>query len=435
MSAATIHVGDSRAVLSTLPAESVHCAVTSPPYWGLRDYGVDGQIGLEETVDEWLRSLVAVFDQVHRVLRNDGTFWLNVGDAYTGTGNGGQGKSGQMATRSVAAARSAAAVARNNKSRTRTGGLRPKQRMFLPHRLVLALQDAGWWVRDEIVWHKPCPMPESCRDRTTVAHEFLFLLTKRPRYFYDQEAIREPVAGTAHPRGDGRVPRGWDTGPGDHKQKRGRYQPRSERTEAFGRGAGWRVKQVNAGDSFVGLMATRNRRSVWTIRPEPFSGAHFATFPTALVEPCVLAGTSAAGCCEACGAPLERVVRKGAPNLEHQRACGGDAAGAYAGRATKDFAAARAEDASAVKARILQGLRDRETVGWRPTCRCEGAAAAPCTVLDPFAGSGTTGVVAVRHQRRFVGVELNPNYAELARTRIAAVQPLLFARAAAGGGA
>ena len=414
----TIHVGDARSVLSTLPSESVHCAVTSPPYWSLRDYGVDGQIGLEETVDEWLRSLVAVFDQVHRVLRNDGTFWLNCGDAYAGSGTGGQGREGVMADRSVSCARANVTPALRQKPASRTGGLRPKQRMFLPHRLVLALQDAGWWVRDEIVWHKPCPMPESCRDRTTVAHEFLFLLTKRPRYFYDQEAIREPVAGTAHPRGDGRVPRGWDTGPGDHKQKRGRYAP----------------KQVNAGNSFGGLMATRNRRSVWTIRPEPFSGAHFATFPTALVEPCLLAGTSAAGCCEACGAPLERMVRKGAPNLEHQRACGGDAAGAYDGKATKDFAAARAEDASAVKARILQGLRDRETVGWRRTCKCPETGTVPCTVLDPFAGSGTTGVVAMRHQRQFVGVELNPSYAELARKRIAAVQPLLFARAAAGGG-
>jgi DNA modification methylase len=408
----TIHVGDARSVLSTMPSESVHCAVTSPPYWSLRDYGVDGQIGLEETVDEWIRSLVAVFDQVHRVLRNDGTFWLNCGDAYAGSygAQGRQGKTGQLAGRAACFERQ---IAAGHKS----------------------LQDAGWWVRDEIVWHKPCPMPEICRDRTTVAHEFLFLLTKRPRYFYDQEAIREPVAGTAHPRGDGRVPRGWDTGPGDHKQKRGRYQPKSDRTEAFGRGPGWRVKQVNAGSSFGGLMATRNKRSVWTIRPEPFSGAHFATFPTALVEPCVLAGTSAAGCCEACGAPLERIVRKGAPNLDHQRACGGDAAGAYDGKATKDFAAARAEDASAVKARILQGLRDRETVGWRRMCRCPETGTVPCTVLDPFAGSGTTGVVAMRHQRRFVGVELNPSYAELARKRIAAVQPLLFARAAAGGGA
>lgn len=421
MTAATIHVGDARAVLGTLPTASVHCAVTSPPYWGLRDYGVDGQIGLEESIDEWLRSLVAVFDQVHRVLRDDGTFWLNVGDAYAGNGSGGQGTAGMMSDRRIVGDRAAAA-----KQRVRGGGLRPKQRMFLPHRLVLAMQDAGWWVRDEIVWHKPCPMPESCRDRTTAAHEFLFLLTKRPRYFYDQEAIREPVAGNwQRPRG--RVPSGWDTSGSDHHQRTGRYrgQPRAERSEAFGRGRGWRENDVSP--------ATRNRRSVWTVRPEPFAGAHFATFPTALVEPCILAGTSAAGCCEACGAPLERQVRKGAPNLEHQRACGGDASGAYGGKATKDFASARAEDASAVKARILQGLRERETIGWRRTCKCDGSSRVQCTVLDPFAGSGTTGVVAVRHQRRFVGVELNPSYAELARTRIAAVQPLLFARAAAGG--
>jgi DNA modification methylase len=421
MSISTVHIGDSATVLRTLPAASVHCCVTSPPYFGLRDYGVDGQIGLEESIDEWLRALVSVFDQVHRVLRDDGTFWLNIGDAYAGSygAQGRQGKTGQLAGRAACFERQ---IAAGHQARRRTGsparsGLQPKQRMLLPHRLAIALQEAGWWLRDEIVWHKPCPMPESCRDRTTGAHEFLFLLTKRPRYFYDQEAIREPVAGTAHPRGDGRVPRGWDTGPGDHKTKRGRYQP----------------KQVNAGDSFGGLVSTRNKRSVWLIRPEPFAGSHFATFPTRLVEPCVLAGTSAAGCCASCGSPLERIVRKGKANLEHQRACGGDAAGGYQGQATKDFAAARAEDASAVKARILQGLRDRETIGWRRTCGCPGDAIAPCTVLDPFAGSGTTGVVAVRHRRRFVGVELNPNYAELARKRIGAEQPLIFARAAAGG--
>lgn len=413
----TILVGDALTVLRTIPSGSVHCCITSPPYWSLRDYGVDGQIGLEETVDEWIRALVAVFDQVHRVLRRDGTLWLNVGDAYAGSGAGGQGKSGQMATRSIASARAAAAVARGNKPATRTGGLRPKQRMFLPHRLVLALQEAGWWVRDEIVWHKRAPMPESCRDRCTMAHEFVFLLSKRPRYFYDQEAIREPVAGTAHQRGDGRTPRGWDTGPGGHKQKRGRYTP----------------KQVTAGDAFGGLMATRNKRSVWTIRPEPFREAHFATFPTALVEPAVLAGTSAAGCCSICGAPMHRVVRKGAANLDHQRACGGDADGIYRGQATKDFAAAGAEDASAVKARILQGLRERVTVGWKRTCIHEGDLV-PCVVLDPFCGSGTTGVVARRHGRDFLGIELNPDYADLARRRISREEPLLFSRAADGGG-
>lgn len=415
---ATIHVGDSLAVLRTLPDASVQCCVTSPPYWSLRDYGVAGQIGLEPTMADWLVQLVAVFAEVRRVLRPDGTLWLNVGDAYVGTGSGAQGAGGEMADRSVAGAR--------RKGGGRGAGLAPKQRMGLPHRLVFALQDAGWWWRDEVVWHKRAPMPESCRDRCTMSHELLFLLTPRPAYFFDQEAIRESVTGEAHPRGDGRVPTGWDTGLGAHQGKVGRYKHR--------RGAR-APKQVNAGRAFGSLQTTRNKRSVWTLTSEPFREAHFATFPTALVEPCILAGTSADGCCSICGAPRKRVVRKGAPNLAHQRACGGDAAGAYHREATKDYAGARAENAAAVKARILAGLRDRETVAWEPTCRrgCAGGESVPCAVLDPFAGSGTTGVVAVRHGRQFVGIELNRDYAEMARRRIGAAAPL-FVRAKVAGG-
>lgn len=431
---ATIYVGDALAVLRTLPDASVQCCVTSPPYWSLRDYGVDGQIGLEASVDDWIRVLVAVFSEVHRVLRDDGTFWLNLGDAYVGSGTGAQGATGQMADRSIVAARRQRQgkheyVGHDRPPRGRRAGeLLPKQRLFLPHRLVLALQAAGWWARDEIVWHKRAPMPESCRDRTTLAHEFLFLLTKRRNYFYDQEAIREPVAGTAHPRNDGRVPRGWDTGEGSHHGKVGRYK--------HNRGAR-RPKAVGAGDAFGGLRATRNKRSVWTLTSEPFREAHFATFPTRLVDPCVLAGTSAEGCCSACGAPRRRVVVRGAANLAHQRACGGDTNGEYHGQAQKQFELAGAENASAVKARILAGMRERVTVGWSPTCKrgCPGGSVLPCTVLDPFAGSGTTGVVATRRGRHFIGIEINPEYAAMARKRIDKVAPLFVPPAVAGGGA
>ena len=400
---ATIHVGDALSVLRTLPTASVQCCITSPPYWGLRDYGVAGQIGLEPTMADWLVQLVAVFAEVRRVLRPDGTLWLNVGDAYVGTGSGGQGTSGQMADRSVSDAR--------RKGGGRGAGLSPKQRIGLPHRLVFALQDAGWWWRDEIVWHKRSPMPESCRDRCTMSHELLFMLAPRPKYFFDAEAIRDQVTGDAHPRrGDVRIPRGWDTGPGAHHARRGRYQPKS----------------VTMDDALTDLVTTRNRRSVWTLSSEPMREAHFATFPTALVEPCILAGSSADGCCASCGAPRRRIVQKGKPNLAHQRACGGDADGGYQRDATKDYAGARAEDAAAVKARILAGLRDRETVGWASTCKksCVGGETVPCTVLDPFAGSGTTGVVAVRRGRSFVGIELNPVYAAMARRRITREAPL-----------
>lgn len=434
---AVVHVGDALAVLRTLPDASVQCCVTSPPYWSLRDYGVDGQIGLEASIDDWVRVLVAVFTEVRRVLRDDGTLWLNVGDAYVTHPPGNSEAKGARNERLANGRGDSQAVQRKklhgrkcstSPSRAGFGGLARKQRMGLPHRLVFALQAAGWWWRDEVVWSKRAPMPESCRDRTTLSHEFLFLLTKRPRYFFDQEAIREPVAGTAHPRNDGRVPSGWDTGEGDHQGKVGRYK--------HGRRAR-RPKGVGAVDAFGGLRATRNKRSVWTLTSEPFREAHFATFPTALVEPCVLAGTSSDGCCSICGAPRRRLVRKGEPDLAHQIRCGSDANGEYHGQATKLFAAARAENASEVKVRILAGMRERVTVGWAPTCKraCPGGATVPCTVLDPFAGSGTTGVVATRRGRNFVGIDLNPEYAAMARQRIDKVAPLFVPRAAAGSGA
>jgi site-specific DNA-methyltransferase (adenine-specific) len=409
VTSAVVHVGDALQVLRTLPDASVHCCITSPPYWGLRDYGVAGQIGLEATVDDWLLQLVAVFAEVRRVLRKDGTLWLNVGDAYAGQGGGSDGHHGGLRRW------------RDGGRTTSKPGLARKQRLFLPHRLVMALQASGWWARDELVWHKRCPMPESARDRSTMAHEFVFLLSKRPSYFFDQEAWKEPVNGTAHPRGDGRVPRGLGTGPGGHRELRGRYEPKTQ----------------SAGMAFGGMVTHRNRRSVWTLGPEPFAGAHFATFPTALVDPMVLAGTSEGGACGACGAPRRRLVRKGAAQLEHRRACGGDANGEYHGAATKDFAAAGAENASVVKARILAGMCERHTVGWARTCKptCAGGDVVPCVVLDPFAGAGTTGVVSVRRGRSFVGIELSPEYAAMARRRINAEAPLFVQARAAGGGA
>jgi DNA modification methylase len=423
---ATIHVGDSLAVLRTLPDASVQSCVTSPPYWNLRDYGVDGQIGLEASVDDWVRVLVAVFTEVRRVLRDDGTLWLNVGDAYVTHPPGNAAAKGARNERLANGRGDNPAVQRKklhgrkystNPTRAGFGGLARKQRLGLPHRLVFALQAAGWWWRDEIVWGKRSPMPESTRDRSTQAHEFLFLLTKRARYFFDQDGWKEPVTGGAHMR----VPRGWDTGSGSHRQKRGRYGPKSS----------------NAGDAFGDIVTRRNRRSVWMLSSEPFRDAHFATFPTKLVDPCLRAGTSVDGCCPTCGAPRRRIVRKGAVDLAHQRACGSDANGEYHGQATKLFAAARAENAAEVKARILAGMRERVTVGWAATCRptCAGGLPVPCTVLDPFAGSGTTGVVATARGCNFVGIDLSPEFAAIARRRIDKVAPLFVPPAVAGGGA
>ena len=276
--------------LARLPDESVHCVITSPPYWRLRDYGTDGQLGLEATPEEYVETMTGVFREVRRVLRSDGTLWLNMGDCYASGGYGArdperwpkQSRNDHM-----------------RHARAPSGGLKPKDLVGMPWRVAFALQADGWWLRADIIWAKPCPMPEAVKDRPTKAHEYLFLLAKSQRYFYDFEGIAQPSAS-----------------PGEERPGRCWIQP-----------------------------ATRNKRSVWTISnggKAAFPGAHFATFPTKLVEPCVLAGCPEGG-----------------------------------------------------------------------------------VVLDPFCGSGTTGVVALRADRRFVGIELNEQYVEMARRRIGDDAPLL----------
>lgn len=398
-----VHLGDVLDVLRALPEASIHCCVTSPPYWGLRDYGVPGQLGLEPTPEEHISTMVEVFREVRRVLRPDGTCWVNYGDCYaTGAGRvgdcpGGGAQGEAWKQKGV----------RTSPNRLPQSGLKPKDLVMMPARIALAMQADGWWLRSEIIWAKRNPMPESVTDRPTSAHEKVFLLAKGPRYFYDADAVREPA-------------------------EYGRRQWAS-REVAFGAAEGKRVKGNNAlGDN---PSAGRNLRNVWTIATEPFPEAHFATYPQALVRPCILAGTSEKGCCPGCGAPWRRVVSKGEPDLDWQRSCGGDAEGAYSGTATMDYAAARAQNPSEVKARILVGMCKRETTGWRSTCSCPPAEPVPCTVLDPFTGSGTTGVVAVRLGREFAGIELNPDYHRIATERIQAAKlgmPLRELRAGQG---
>jgi site-specific DNA-methyltransferase (cytosine-N4-specific) len=261
-----VYLGDAYDVLSALPAGLCQTAITSPPYWGLRDYGFSDQIGSEENVDDYVEALVTVFGELKRVLKEDGTFWLNLGDSYTSGG------------------RKRRAPDKKNPARAMSyrpptpDGLKPKDLVGIPWRVAMALQADGWYLRSEIIWHKPNPHPESVKDRPTRAHETIFLLSKNERYYYDYEAAKEPG--------------------------------------------------VNGN--------RRNRRSVWTVQTEPLSEAHFATFPTKLVEPCILAGS-----------------RRG------------------------DF------------------------------------------VIDPFFGSGTTGVVAALHGRNFIGIELKPEYIEIAQNRLA----------------
>lgn len=333
MTEARIVVGDAWSALASFPVRSVRTCVTSPPYFGLRDYGVDGQIGLEPTPDQYVSELVAVFREVRRVLCDDGTLWLNLGDSYaTATATGPQGRAGLRAMRTFAA-----------EGMAPRGDVAPKNLLGIPWRVAFALQADGWYLRQDIIWAKPNPMPESVTDRCTKSHEYVFLLSKSPRYYYDVAAIAEPsiygaMDGRATPERPGYF------APGQTPQMRSR--PRDRRAGA-GRIAydGKRVGQPGTGqEAFVSIDATRNRRDVWTVASQPFPGAHFAVMPEALAEPCVLAGSAE-----------------------------GD------------------------------------------------------TVLDPFAGSGTVGVVALRHQRNFIGVELNPEYARMAAERIEGDAPLLNA--------
>jgi DNA modification methylase len=298
MSAAHIIIGDVRTALSSIPDGSVQTCITSPPYWGLRDYGNDEQLGLESTPDEYVANMVAVFAEVWRVLADDGTLWLNLGDSYAGGGRGGQSKEKRS----------------ENWQPTYSlhghvpDGLKSKDLVGIPWRVAFALQSDGWWLRQDIIWHKPNPMPESVTDRCTKAHEYVFLLTKSARYYFDNDAIKEPSAnlGTTNIRFGGN-----------------KYGDSDDPKHA-----------TKSGNTYVDS-GTRNKRTVWTINTKPFKGAHFAVMPEALVEPCILAGS-------------------------------------------------KPDD----------------------------------LVLDPFAGSGTVGVVALRHGRNFVGTELNPDYAEIARQRI-----------------
>jgi site-specific DNA-methyltransferase (adenine-specific) len=264
----TLYLGDCIEVMRGLPDESVHCCVTSPPYWGLRDYGAAGQIGLEPTVEEFVERMVDVFEEVRRLLRPDGTCWVNLGDSYCGKPNGAQGSTGALATRTAA------------KEGVRCGrgvgiprGLKPKDIVGIPWRVAFALQDAGWYLRQDIIWHKPNPMPESVRDRCTKAHEYLFLLTKSERYYWDHEAMQEPAI--------------------TDDRTRSNWSERKE-TEPVRRGDPGISKHVTT----TGTLASgtvRNKRSVWNVPTLAYPDAHFATYPPDLIKPCILAGCPVRG--------------------------------------------------------------------------------------------------------------------------------------------
>jgi len=383
--------GDCLEGLRTLPDASVHCCVTSPPYWGLRDYGHDGQIGREDTPEAYVAKMVEVFREVRRVLRDDGTLWLNLGDSYCGPPKGNPGVRGNInGGKRDGAANDTGAVAINKSS---LPGLKAKDLVGIPWRVAFALQADGWYLRQDIIWHKPNPMPESVTDGCTKAHEYVFLLAKSARYYYDAKAVKEASSPNTNP----------------HKKH---WNPPSESTHGE-----QNRKRGDRNDSqrkyFDGV--SRNRRSVWTITTKPYSGAHFAVMPPDLVEPCIKAGTSEEGCCPACGKPWERVVER---ENDGTRQAGNARALAMGHNSHGPTACMTAGEPATSR-----------TTGWRPACTC-GGSPVPCTVLDPFAGSGTTLAVALGLGRSGIGCELNPEYVTLAEERIAkmkAKSPLFVA--------
>lgn len=360
-----IRIGDCRELLCAMPDESVHCIVTSPPYWGLRDYGVDGQMGLERSLGEHIEAMVSVFDECRRVLRKDGTCWINYGDCYATSPNG----------RSAADTKAVGNDDRTFRDKpfsTVGGVLKPKDLCMVPNRLAIALQEAGWWIRSEIIWAKPNPMPESVTDRPATSHEKIWMLTKSARYFYDAESVREPLAETSIPRllqdidaqeGSSRAhggtknmkavggvrragahPTSTLTGGLSGRHETPEKYPKSER-RGKGNAKGFRGGSYVNGEPGPRTQSgnepnesgMRNCRNLWNIATKPFSQAHFATFPPELAERCIKAG-----------------------------------------------------------------------------CPSDGI------VLDPFGGAGTTALVADRLQRHAILMELNPEYAAMAERRIKA---------------
>jgi DNA modification methylase len=258
--AVNILIGDCRNILKTLPDQSVHTCVTSPPYFGLRDYGMDDQIGLEQTPEAFVNELVAVFREVRRVLRDDGTLWLNLGDSYAGSGKGRNGD-GTPNVDPLSKQSTSVGTIIGNLIKSQAPDCKPKDLIGIPWMVAFALRADGWYLRQDIIWHKPNPMPESVQDRCTKAHEYIFLLSKSPKYYFDHEAIREPSNGN------------WNSSKNFSKEGQARRNIENR--------IGNRKDEDKTG---------RNKRSVWTVTTKPFKGAHFATFPLDLIEPCILAG-------------------------------------------------------------------------------------------------------------------------------------------------
>ena len=341
-------------------------------------------IGMEPTFAEHLDNLVAVFREVRRVLRDDGTLWLNYGDAYAHSGGGGNGATGGLDKSTLTSPMPP--VGTTPQRSILPAGYKPKDLMLMPARVAMALQADGWWVRSEIIWHKPNPMPESCTDRPTSAHEKMFLMSKSAKYFYDAKAVRVALSKTSL------------------SQYKTPYDPNSVKVHTDTKSYdGSEIKRkMTAG----GVPSGANLRNVWKIATHAYSEAHFATFPPTLVEPCIKAGTSEKGVCSECGAPWVRNVEK---------------SGGATGKSWHDHSDDMGRGQSEAR---LTGDYQVKTIGWSPSCEHD-AEVVPATVIDPFGGSGTVGVVADRLYRDSILIDINPDYTTMAHDRIYNDAPLL----------
>lgn len=421
--------GDALSSLGQLPDESVQCVVTSPPYWGLRDYGVEGQIGLEKTPDEYVARLVAILREVKRVLRSDGTLWLNLGDSYCSTAPNTNGD--PIHRRGIFAGVSERRANGSRRHRSETpNGLKPKDLVGIPWRVAFALQADGWYLRSDIVWSKPNPMPESVKDRPTRSHEYIFLLTKSERYYYNAEAIAEPLArpeelDRATPAKFGGALKYVEAQKQSRLHSGNEYKRKAQRSE----------------------IETRNKRSVWSIATTPFPEAHFATFPTELPRLCILAGSSPArkqcDCDEVIETPrgsgetIDPTLQTGRAGMNRERKENEGTRPitrreqrAYAEQMkASPYRAEMATEASEAFAHYIRTdrsgarpLPERLLVewlrhGWLTTPAPCSHKSEPDTILDPFAGSGTTGKVAIELGRKAILIEPKAEYIEMIERR------------------
>lgn len=360
------HCGDALTLMRGWPADFVDCCITSPPYWGLRDYGVEGQLGTEKTPEDFVSNLVRVLNEVHRVLKPGGTLWLNLGDSYAGNpASGGRSKSGKF---NGSPTKDRDHHTPKRKKYTRPAGYKQKELVGIPWKVAFALRESGWRIRQDIIWAKNNPMPESVKDRCTKSHEYIFLLTKNKKYFYDHVSIMEPAVYAGQSRG----------------------------------GSKKRYEQNTAGmDNKVYNM--KNKRDVWNVNVKPYPEAHFATFPPELILPCVLAGCPKE-VCKSCGEPRKPILNKTS----------------YKPEAAED-GERKVDKSRGDKNRKISGRDYRkqgcgnQVISGYTDCGC-GAGFVPGLILDPFMGAGTTAMVAKENGRNFIGCELNPEYLKIQRT-------------------